>query len=72
MRKLCTGGPKHVYLTIIRPGNARFGDSVHLTRQGSPLGLLCTVKERPDGKLDVTACFQKADIIAWLDKVEKK
>lgn len=72
LRKLCSSGPAHVYLTFTRPGNARFGKKVHLASRGSPLGDLCNVQTQKDGKLQVTACFQKADVLAWLDRLEKR
>lgn len=72
LRKLCSSGPAHVYLSFIRPGSARFGKKVHLASRSSPLGDFCNAQAQKDGTNLVTACFQKAEIIAWLDRLEKK
>lgn len=71
LRKLCTGGPAHVYLTFNRPASATFGKRVHLASRASPLGEFCNAQTNKDGTLQVTACFQKADVLAWMDKLEK-
>lgn len=72
LRKLCTGGPAHVYLSFTRPGTASFGKRVHLASRASPLGDFCNAQAQKDGTNLVTACFQKADVLAWLDRLEKK
>ena len=77
LRQLCkapidsTGEvPKHIYLTTIKdrmPG----GDNIRLFTRSGPLGRICTIKEADD-KFSVTACFQRAEILAALDKAEGK
>ena len=67
--KRLADGADDMLLTIMRSREPR--DTVFLTRAGSPKGVVCGTFDSPDGRVRVAAFFKCADVLAWLDKMER-
>lgn len=61
--------PDHIYLVL--PKKAPPRDRVRLAGRFGPLGRVCMTKEAPHG-FDVVAIFERKDVVAFLERVEKE
>lgn len=59
----------HMYLTITRPIGQRISTVIRLAGRRGPMGRVCTCRETDDGRMAVTAVFDK-DQVAKFAKAE--
>ena len=59
----------HIYLTVRRDNLPR-GNRVRLTPAGGPLGRICNAKSAEGWQIDITAVWESAKVLRWLDRQE--
>ena len=59
--------PDHIYLVLARD-NPPGGAQIRLAGRAGPLGRVCNVRPRGDGRLDIVATFKRKGILEWISR----